>query len=153
MNDVFVVADHILSPLGATTAENFSRLKKGIAGVRRQERPGMADRPFYASLFEPGGFAAPEHTKFELLLIRSISPLLEETGVDPADPGTIMILPTTKGNISLLEEGIEDPARFSLIGSGRRIAHHFGFVNSPVVISNACISGVLALITAMRLIR
>ena len=153
MKDVYVVADNIYSPLGGNTAENFSQLKKGIAGVRRHERPDMMGQPFYAALFEPGGFVAPEHTKFELLLIRSISPLLEETGIDPADPKTILILSTTKGNISLLEEGIEDPARFSLAGSGRRIAHHFGFVNSPIVISNACISGVLALITAMRLIR
>jgi 3-oxoacyl-[acyl-carrier-protein] synthase-1 len=153
MKDVYVVADNIYSPLGGNTAENFSLLKKGIAGVRRHERPEMMGQPFYAALFGPGAFVAPEHTKFELLLIRSISPLLEEAGIDPADPKTILILSTTKGNISLLEEGIEDPARFSLAGSGRRIAHHFGFVNSPIVISNACISGVLALITAMRLIR
>src|SRR5580658_6038954 len=153
MNDVFVVADNIFSPLGATTAENFSRLKEGIAGVRRQFRPEMADQPFYASLFEPRGFDAAGYTRFEELLIPSIDDVLKKSGVEPADPRTILILSTTKGNISLLESGIEDPARISLTGSARLIAHSFGFIHPPIVISNACISGILALISAMRLIR
>jgi 3-oxoacyl-[acyl-carrier-protein] synthase I len=152
MKDVFVVADNICSPLGATTALNFSLLKKGVAGVRRQDRPEMADHPFYASLFDPGDFVA-RPTKFEQLLIRSLDDALRKSGIDPADPRTILILSTTKGNISLLESGIEDPARISLTGSARLIANKFGFIHPPIVISNACISGILALITAMRLIR
>jgi 3-oxoacyl-[acyl-carrier-protein] synthase-1 len=152
MNDVFVVADTIYSPLGATTAKNFSLLRKGVAGVRRQNRPELADQPFYASLFDPGDFVTGP-TKFEQLLIASIDNVLETSGIDPADPRTILILSTTKGNISLLEAGIEDPARLSLTGSARLIAHGFGLIHPPVVISNACISGILALISAMRLIR
>jgi 3-oxoacyl-[acyl-carrier-protein] synthase-1 len=153
MNDVFVVADNIFSPLGATTAENFSRLKEGIAGVRRQLRSEMADQSFYASLFEPTGSVAAGCTRFEELLISSIDDVQQKSGIEPADPRTILILSTTKGNISLLEEGIEDPARLSLTGSARLIANKFGFIHPPIVISNACISGILALITAMRLIR
>jgi 3-oxoacyl-[acyl-carrier-protein] synthase-1 len=33
------------------------------------------------------------------------------------------------------------------------VAEHFGFTNKPVVVSNACISGLLAILTGMRLIR
>jgi 3-oxoacyl-[acyl-carrier-protein] synthase-1 len=152
MKDVYVVADNIYSPLGATTADNFSLLMKGFAGVRRQDRPEMADQPFYASLFDPGLFP-DQPTKFEQLLIGSLGDVLTKSGIDPADPRTILILSTTKGNISLLEAGIEDPARISLTGSARLIANRFGFIHEPIVISNACISGILALITAMRLIR
>jgi 3-oxoacyl-[acyl-carrier-protein] synthase-1 len=154
MKDVYVVADNIYSPLGGTTAENFSRLIRGIPGVRRQDRPEMAGQPFYAALFDRDEIQDDgRRTKFEQLLVASIDEVLRTAGIDPADPRTTLILSTTKGNISLIEEGIEDPARFSLAGSARLIAHHFGFVHSPIVISNACISGVLALITAMRLIR
>ena len=175
MRDVFVAADNIFSPLGTTTAENFSQLKKGISGVARHDRPAMSDQPFYASLF---GLAPPtdeRYTKFEQLLLASIADALETGGFDPADPRTILILSTTKGNISLLETGIATGGtptggtptggaatgkglvqlnqRIALPTSGRLIADHFHFAHLPIVVSNACISGLLALITAMRLIR
>jgi 3-oxoacyl-[acyl-carrier-protein] synthase-1 len=154
MKDVYVVADSIFSPLGTTTAANFSRLTAGTSGVRRQDRPEFSDQPFYAALFEPaeirddGGY-----TKFEELLISSIGKVLVDAGIDPADPRTILVVSTTKGNISLLESGIEDPSKLSLSGSARRVANGIGFIHPPIVISNACISGVLALVHAMRLIR
>jgi 3-oxoacyl-[acyl-carrier-protein] synthase-1 len=153
MKDVFVVADNIYSPLGVNTAKNFSLLKKGFAGVRRQDRPELAEQPFYAALFDRDEEFVTRPTKFEQLLIASIRQVIMTSGIDPADPRTILILSTTKGNINLLEEGIDDPARISLTGSARLIARGLGFAHAPIVVSNACISGVLALITAMRLIR
>jgi 3-oxoacyl-[acyl-carrier-protein] synthase-1 len=160
MKDIFVVSDNIFSPLGTTTAENFSRLKAGVSAVSRHDRPEMADEPFYAALFDPAveasgpytAAATGSYTKFEQLLLASISDALKTGGVDPKDPRTLLILSTTKGDISLLETGIEDPARIALSTSGRLIAGHFHFVNTPIVISNACISGILGLVTAMRLI-
>ncbi|HXD78723.1 MAG TPA: beta-ketoacyl synthase N-terminal-like domain-containing protein [Puia sp.] len=164
MKDIFVVADNIYSPLGATTAENFAQLRRGIRGVRPQARAEIAEDPFYAALFDPGicaGNAA--HTKFEQLLIASVGDTLATAGIDPADDRTILILSTTKGNIALLEEGEGNiglpengeagAARLTLGSSARLLARHFGFVNPPLVVSNACISGVLAILTGMRLIR
>jgi 3-oxoacyl-[acyl-carrier-protein] synthase-1 len=154
MKDVFVVSDSIISPLGAGTAENFRRLKENHTGVQSQDRPGMAGEPFFASLFGAGEIRSEgDLTKFERLLVAATEDVLNIASVDPADPRTKLILSTTKGNISLLEEGIEDPVRIALTTSARLIARRFGFVESPLVISNACISGVLALIAAMRLIR
>ncbi|HTR32053.1 MAG TPA: beta-ketoacyl synthase N-terminal-like domain-containing protein [Puia sp.] len=159
MKDVFVVADNIYSPLGETTGHNFSQLKNGRAGVRRQNRPEFADQPFYASLFGDhdlltGGNDLPGRpTTFERLLIASVSRVLNGAGIDPSDPRTILIVSTTKGNISLLEKGVDDPARISLTNSSRLVGSQLGFIHEPIVISNACISGILAMITAMRLIR
>ncbi len=174
MKDIFVVSDNIFSPLGATTAENFSQLKAGVSAVRRHDRPAMADEPFYASLFDPAAdadepfvsapFASKPlaadglYTKFERLLLTSISDALKTGDVDPGDPRTILIISTTKGNISLLEAAPGTPAnpalnrRMALHTSARLIADHFHFANPPIVVSNACISGILALLTAMRLI-
>ncbi len=173
MKDIFVVSDNIFSPLGSTTAENFSRLKAGVSAVRRHDRPEMAGEPFYAALFDAdlaggasGSYTAAAtgtYTKFEQLLLASISDALETGDVDPRDPRTILILSTTKGNISLLEtdaggagRAAANPAldrRIALSASARLIAGHFHFVNVPIIISNACISGILALVTAMRLLR
>jgi 3-oxoacyl-[acyl-carrier-protein] synthase I len=170
MKDIFVVSDNIFSPLGSTTAENFSRLKAGVSAVRRHDRPEMAGEPFYAALFDAGmTYGGPyadsgttgTYTKFEQLLLASISDALESGNIDPRDPRMILILSTTKGNISLLETDAGEGGaganlaldrRIALSTSARLIADHFHFVNTPIVISNACISGILALVTAMRLI-
>src|SRR5450432_4221347 len=144
MTDIFIVSDNILSPLGVTTAENFSQLRLGVSGVRRHEDAAMSVEPFYAALFDREHFkqvgsgpqssdaSLDKFTKFELLLIASITDALRNSGIAAIDSKTIFILSTTKGNISLLETGANDPAladRVSLHGSARRLAEYFGFVN------------------------
>src|SRR4051812_16291711 len=108
MKDVFVVADNIISPLGASTDENFKRLTKGDSGVQQQHRPSIAGHSFYASLLEKPG-AIPEnknqyYTNFEQLLIDSISDAMSLSGVDITDNKTILVLSSTKGNIDLIED-------------------------------------------------
>jgi len=158
--DVFVVADNVLSPIGQTTAENFDKLKQNISGVKQHNNAAISPRPFYASLFnedekfiESGGANC---TKFEQLLIASIADALKISGINAPDKKTILIISSTKGNISLLETEAntsELKKRISLSTSAKLVAEYFGFKNQPVIISNACISGVLGIITGMRLLR
>lgn len=159
-SEVFVVADNILSPLGKTTAENFAKLKEGISGVKEHTDLSISPLPFFASLFDKGEqfVQADEHnyTKFEQLLIASIADALNGSGVDVRDKKTALIISSTKGNISLLEdEPMSDELkdRISLSTSAKLVAEHFGFQNQPIVVSNACISGVLGVVTASRLLR
>ena len=155
--DVFVVADNVLSPIGKTTVENFNQLKKNVSGVKEQNNPAISPRPFFASLLSEGDIAIePGRTKFEQLLIDSISAALKNSDIDPTDRKTILIISSTKGNISLLEAEEYTPElekRIALSTSAKMIAEHFGFTNTPIIISNACISGVVGIITAMRLLR
>ncbi len=95
-----------------------------------------------------------QYSKFENLLIASIGDALAASGIQPKDKHTTLIICSTKGNILLLDEDrYMSPDRLSLPGSAGAVARHFGFVHTPMVISNACISGLLGLITGMRLIR
>ena len=164
--NVFIVADNIVSPLGLTTAENFSRLAAGDTGVSRHERPEMADQPFYAALFGtlPGAAVAPSSTFralapaftiFEQLLVASVADALRQApGIRADDDRTILIMCSTKGNTHLLDADDHTlPERISLPGSADIVSRHFNFTSRPIVISNACISGVLGLITGMRLLR
>ncbi len=160
MKDVFIVADNIISPLGVTTEENFSRLVKGESGVRLHNNPVLSDDPFYASLLDdeqPGPAASPAiPTKFEQLLIDSVTNALENTDIDLADPKTILIISSTKGNISLVENAAitaELKKRVALHTSADLVAEYFNCANKPVVVSNACISGLLAILTGKRLIQ
>jgi len=155
--DVFVVADNVLSPIGKTTNENFDQLKKNISGVKEQHDPAISPRPFFASLFNDRDInIEPDRTKFEQLLIDSIADVLQNSGIGPNDKKTILIVSSTKGNISLLETEEQTPElqnRIALSTSAMIVAEHFGFANTPIVISNACISGVMGIITGMRLLR
>jgi 3-oxoacyl-[acyl-carrier-protein] synthase-1 len=153
---VFVVADNIYSPIGKTTAENFINLKNNISGVKRHEPGTMSSQPFFVALIGDDDQIIPNiiHTKFERLLIASIDDAVKRAGIDTDK--TVLIISTTKGNISLLEtEKYTDALkkRIALTTSAGLIANHFGFKQKPIVVSNACISGVLAIITAMRLLR
>lgn len=158
--DVFVVADNILSPLGKTTTENFAKLKEGISGVKEHYNIAISPVSFFASLIDQDEqlLKADEHnyTKFEQLLVASIANALTGSGIDVRDKKTILVISSTKGNISLLEDSVNDAglkSRISLSTSAKLIAEHFGFQNNPIIVSNACISGVLGIITAMRLLR
>lgn len=158
MRDVFVASDNIFSPIGFTTSENLANLEKNISGIRKHNESSMSEQPFYASLFEKDQLPKTNtaQTRFEQILIASISNALENTGVKADDPKTILILSTTKGNISLLESGTynaETQNRIALFSSAKEIASHFNLVHTPVIISNACISGILAMLTGMRMIQ
>jgi 3-oxoacyl-[acyl-carrier-protein] synthase-1 len=156
--DVFVIADNIISPLGKTTVENFAQLKKCVSGVE-EHHSAISPVPFFASLFNADEQIPKnnnQYTKFEQLLVASVAGALKETDIDIKDEKTILIISSTKGNISLLEDEAFDPdltSRISLSASAKILAAYFGFQNTPIVVSNACISGVLGIITGMRLLR
>jgi 3-oxoacyl-[acyl-carrier-protein] synthase-1 len=159
MSAVYIVSDNIFSPVGLTTTENFDSLKKGRSGIKLHNDQALANEPFYASLFDAQTFIKNnfnKYTKFEQLLIASVQNALKSCNVDTADKSTALIISSTKGNVSLLETETNTAdlqKRIALTTSAKLVADYFGFVNQPVVVSNACISGIMAMLTAMRLIR
>jgi len=161
MKPVFIIADNILSPLGLTTSENFGLLKDDVSGIREHHVPEIAPHAFYASVFrEEEDFSIVHnkdaYTKFERLLIASMQQALLETAIDVTQSRTALIISSTKGNISLIENGTIDAAlvnRISLPASAKLVAGYFHFSTAPIVVSHACISGIVALITGMRLLQ
>jgi 3-oxoacyl-[acyl-carrier-protein] synthase I len=164
VNDVFIAADNIITSLGFTTIENVINMLDGNTGIRPNEDKHIAPAPFYASLIDSVRLHSefsllddPEHfSRFEQMSICSINDALSGTEIDCGDPSTLFILSTTKGNIDLLQN--ENSHKFGrdriyLWSAASMIQRFFNFRNEPVVISNACISGVQAIITGARLIR
>lgn len=131
----YIIADNIISPLGETSEENYLSVKAGRSGIRAYE-PGTCNIPegFYASLlFED----------FETLALRSAQKAIANARLELKGKRTAFILSSTKGNI---EENI------SLADSAQRIATQLGIDSKPIVVCNACISGLSALILGNRLI-
>lgn len=157
MRPVYVAADNILSPIGNTTAQNMVQLKKGVSGIAEHNNTNISPTPFYASLFSENDFKEDTtYTKFEKLLIASVKDALANCGIDPKDESTILIVSSTKGNISLLEtepDRLDLKTRIALHTSAKLVAGHFGFKHMPLSVSNACISGIMAILTGLRLIQ
>ena len=160
MTEVFIAADNILSPLGNTTAENMAQLRAGNSGIQQHNNPALSDIAFYASLFAGNWWKENAEsntlTRFEQLLAMSIGNALADCDINPYDEDTLLIISTTKGNIDLLQTGpvtTELKERIALTTSAKLIARHFGFAGKPIVVSNACISGLLGILTGLRLIR
>ena len=138
----YIIADNIISPLGETSEENYLSVKSGRSGIRAYE-PGTCNIPegFYASLlFED----------FETLALKSAQKAIANAQktmgnarLELKGKRTAFILSSTKGNI---EENI------SLADSAQRIASQLGIDAKPIVVCNACISGLSALILGNRLI-
>ena len=157
--NIYVVADNIISSLGSSTSENFSALLRGETGVQLHEAGKISPVPFFGSLFSEDFWQQnkmPGFTRFEQLLILSAKAAIQQSGVSPSEPSTAFIISSTKGNISLLEEkevsnGLKN--EISLSTSAQKVATHLGFTSKPLVISQACISGVVAFITARRLLQ
>ena len=152
---VVKTADYILSPLGAGTAENYQAVKAGRSELRRYEGLWKLPEPFVASLLDRGSVSVKgDYTFFEKMVIASATPAIAQAGIDPASPRVLFILSTTKGNVHLLDKSFSAYRRDRVLPSTAAgvVARHFGNPNLPVTVSNACTSGVCALITAMRLL-
>jgi 3-oxoacyl-[acyl-carrier-protein] synthase-1 len=156
---VYIAADNITSPLGLTSSKNFEALKQGRSGIATHNDPALSAEPVTASLFAEDDQLfqqESQYTRFEQLLVASIKEAITQIDFDTTSENTILILSSTKGNISLLEtEQYNDELakRIALHTSAKLIQQYFGFKHQPVIISNACISGVSALLTGTRLIR
>lgn len=145
MREIVKIADNIVSPLGMGTEVNYRAVKAG--GSALKVYPAMFDMagPFCAAVFEPltiEGGVEGDFSRFEKLAILAVQGAVSGSNTDTASGGTVFVLSTTKGDL-------ETP----LAVSARKIAAYFGNSNTPLVVSNACISGVAAQIAAMRALR
>lgn len=170
-----VIADDITSPLGAGSQGNWAAVRSGRSCLRLHEGLWGLPEPFCASMFDRDAVemeCAAENlphglTFFEKIALLSASRAVRAAGIDPSSERVLFVLSTTKGNVELLGnaqsyapqsyvqgyvQGFAS-GRETLHSSASLIAAHFCNPNTPVVVSNACISGLCAQIEAMRALR
>ena len=147
MRKIVCIGESILSPLGATPAENFAAVCRGESALQRYEGMFGVREPFVASLMDRSLWTAPGRTFFDSIVIEAARRAVEAAGIDPASPRTAFVLSTIKGNIEHI-----DSQDVTLACSARRLADAFGNPNPAVVVSNACISGLAALLQGRRML-
>jgi len=86
-------------------------------------------------------------TRLQRLLYVAVAPLLKDIRITER---TGLLLSTTKGDIRSLEKGTD--ALPFLHHTAKELAEVLGIRTTPMVVSNACVSGVMALSVASRLL-
>jgi 3-oxoacyl-[acyl-carrier-protein] synthase-1 len=154
---IYISDANCVTPLGFDIETNWNALVKGQSGIQFQDKFGNLSS-IYASVIEDEklneSFLKVSNkntfTKLEKMLILALHPIVNKNKVTEK---SVLILSTTKGNISLLENP-EFPIEEAQLGTlAKKINTFFGFKTEPIVVSNACVSGVLAVSVAKRMIQ
>ena len=103
MRKIVCIGESILSPLGATPAENFAAVCRGESALQRYEGMFGVREPFVASLMDRSLWTAPGRTFFDSIVIEAARRAIEAAGIDPASPRTAFVLSTIKGNIEFID--------------------------------------------------
>jgi len=172
MVDVFVGASNAITSLGFSTARHVEQIKANQIGISIY--PGgdlyptsiplsLIDHRQLLDLFREylhktkPDLQLDSFTRSEMLHILSISDVLKRSEVDITDSRTLIILSTLKGNMDLIGGDKRLPAiepdRVFLWKWGEFLGSFFNASNKPLVVSNACVSGVLAILIGSRLIK
>ncbi len=158
MKKVYLVSDNIISPLGFSTEENIQKLRANQTGIKEVNDPTIWSEPFYGAVIDNDKLVKawkkisndPGYTKLEKMMLLSVSKLIADNpSLDITNSG--IIISTTKGNINDLKKDSDEKAYLSSIS--KTIHHFFKTKHAPVVLSNACISGGLALAIGKRMIQ
>lgn len=159
MEQVFAIATNVVSALGMNTDAHWNAIARKQSGIRRYEDASLSNTPFFASRIDPGQWQnIHEGTKtsvvlssFEQMAIYSAKQALSQCEQDIDLSKAVLVLSTTKGNIEWLDQVPDD--RLMLHSSAAVISEQLGITSKPVVISHACVSGVVASLYALRLLQ
>lgn len=156
---IYCIDTEIISPLGFSVEENLRALRKGETALKKYDDPELSDKSFYAAQIEEGiineNFKSlgegSAYTKLEKMLILAIKPLIDRSPQVDFE-NVRVIISTTKGNIDVLSKKSPFPkTRATLYELGRVLQRFFKWKQPPILLSNACISGGLALSVARHL--
>ncbi len=156
---IYRLSDNIISPLGFNSKDNYSQIKNGNSGLKPYENRFNLPEPFFVSLINEEEIndrfstlpktTNEKYTKLEKLSILSCYDAINLSNINPSSKDVIFVFSTTKGNVELLEENKEfEKERVYLWKSAQVIKDYFHNPNQPIVVTNACISGVAAQLTA-----
>ena len=158
---VYIQEASLITPLGFSISENVSAIEKKQSGIHEQHQNDILYTPFYAAMIASEKIDAAfekldEPSKFmklEKMMLLSVAETIEKSNLHISEK-TALIIATTKGSIDALDpENSFSEERAYLSVLGKKIQTFFGFKQEPIVVSNACVSGILAIAVAKRLIQ
>ena len=158
---VVKLADSILSPYGLGTEANYRSIKDGKSCLQKYVGKWGLPEPFYAAFIADGFLKEQcqilrignEYTRLEQMAIVVINDAVRTLNLNLSDNNILFVFATTKGNVHLLGDNISMPMEsLHLTQMAKKVAKWFGNNTCPLVVSNACISGLQAQIEAERIL-
>lgn len=161
MSKVYVSHNNIISSLGFTSETVVANISNEVSGLQRIDDTSILPEPFYTSLIptetlqENFNTLNPKanYTRLEQMMITSLSTVITASNIEINDR-VGLIISTTKGNVDALDANNpfhKDRAYLSELGN--QVKEFFHFKNDAIVVSNACVSGILAVAIAKRYIQ
>lgn len=160
MNNIYVSHNNIISSLGFTSETVVENIKNEISGLKHINDQTMLSDPFYTSLVPTEKLHLEfnklnpnkDYTRLEQIMITSLSKIITSSKID-LTKRVGLIISTTKGNIDALDKNNPfDEKRAYLSELGKAISSFFNFKNDALIVSNACVSGILSVAIAKRYI-
>lgn len=160
MDNVYLSHNNIVSSLGFKSVSVIDNIENGNCGLSVHEDKKVLHVPFCSARIDQGELQKRyeklqpklEHTRLEKMMLVSLADTIAKSNIEP-DERTGLVISTTKGNIDVLEEDSSfSESRAYLPALGNQIQKFFGFKDKPIIVSNACVSGILAIAVAKRLI-
>ena len=161
IKEVFITETNCITPLGFDVATNIQNIVSYRSGIELHLNSSLMEKPFYASIINDDqlneAFAkvssSENFTRLEKMMILALQPIVQKSKFD-FDTKTGFLLSTTKGNITDLKNPSDNNINNVYLHQiAKNIADFFGFKTIPIVISNACVSGILAVSVAKKLIQ
>lgn len=140
---VYLIADHIITPLGEGVRANLDAILAGRSCIQRHTSVHGTElvEPVVASLLDADQYRMADYTLFESLCIRCIESIVAPMRDEVASRRCVFVLSSTKGDIWT-----------PMAKTAAHIAAYFHNEVPPIVVSTACTSGVSAQIAAWRLL-
>lgn len=163
MSKVFASHNNIVSSLGFSSIEVVDQVERGITGLQSIQDSILTNESTYSSLVDPPNklenayqqlSPRTKHTRLEKMMLVSLQQCINQSKLYP-DERTGLIISTTKGNIDVLDppESEFEESRSYLSELAKELKSFFNFKTEPITLSNACVSGIMALSIAKRLIK
>ncbi|EHO15545.1 beta-ketoacyl synthase N-terminal-like domain-containing protein [Myroides odoratimimus] len=155
MKKVYITSTSCLSSVGADKQLTWQGIQEGQSGIKKVKQLGFIE-DIYAGQIEDASIEVQwsklnipgVYTRLEKMLILALKPIVDQKKPSAKSQ---LILATTKGNISDLANTGATGADINVMI--QRIADLFGFSTQPIVVCNACVSGILAVSVGKRMIQ
>lgn len=158
---VYVSETNCITPLGFDVPSNIKNIEKGVSGIQKQDTQKLVSFPFYAASISDTDLNAAfskistieDFTRLEKMMLLALHPIVSKSNCQ-LNEKVALIVATTKGNITALKtQEVVSISKAHLSELAKTIATFFEFTTVPIVVSNACVSGILAVSVAKRLIQ